>query len=106
MSIRAKFYNTIARLNRRRIDNENRKRLKNHDFSLIASNCNGAFILHDLDIKFLSPTVNLFFFPDDFVRFLENLDFYLSQEMKFIKKKKLWVPYCKTKWYRNTLYAL
>ena len=30
------------------INKHKRKRLKNKDFSVIASNCNGAFILHDL----------------------------------------------------------
>ena len=43
-----------------------RKRLVNKDICLIASNCNGAMILHDLRLQFKSPFVNLWLRPKDF----------------------------------------
>ena len=55
------------------INHRNRKRLKNHDFSLIANNCNGAFILHDLGMRFNSPFVNLWIKPDDYIKILSDL---------------------------------
>lgn len=59
------------------------KKLKNKDFSLISSNCTGAFILHDLGLKFNSPFVNLWMSPDDFIKFLKNPQYYLSCDMVF-----------------------
>ena len=41
----------------------NRVKLFNQTPCIIASNCNGGIIYHDLGLKFLSPTINLFFFP-------------------------------------------
>lgn len=59
------------------------KRLKNKDFSLISNTCNGCFILHDLGLRFNSPTVNLWFSSDDFIKFLQNLEHYLEAELVF-----------------------
>ena len=47
----------------RRIERyRNRKRLKNRSFSLVTNNCIGGIISHDMHLRFLSPTVNLFFY--------------------------------------------
>lgn len=61
-----------------------RKRLVNKDFTILAQNCIGTFIYHDLGLQFLSPTINLYFSGDDFVKFLGNLDFYLDAELTFV----------------------
>ena len=58
-----------------------RIRLKNRNFSIIASNCNGGFILSDLGIKFNTPTINLFFYPEDFLNFVSNLKENLKHEL-------------------------
>lgn len=47
--------------------------------SLISMNCIGGIVYHDCNQKFLSPTVNLYFYPSDFIKFVNNLDFYLSK---------------------------
>ena len=36
-----------------------RVRLKNRDFTIIASNCVGTMIYHDMGLPFLTPTINL-----------------------------------------------
>lgn len=60
------------------INYPNRCKLKNQKPSIIASNCNGGIIYHDLGIKFYSPTINLFFYPKDYIKFISNLKYYLS----------------------------
>ena len=35
------------------------RKLANPDFTIIASNCVGTIIYHDLGVPFLSPTINL-----------------------------------------------
>ncbi|MGN1051331.1 MAG: DUF1919 domain-containing protein [Acutalibacteraceae bacterium] len=52
------------------------------DVSLISMNCIGGMLYHDLGQKFLSPTVNLFFTADDFIKFVSNLPYYLSLKIK------------------------
>ena len=63
----------------------NRKRLKNRNFSLIASNCVGGCILHDLNLPFNSPFVNLWLKPKDFLKFCERMDYYLIINLRFTK---------------------
>ena len=58
-----------------------RFRLKNKDFSVIASNCNGGFILSDLGVKFNTPTINLFLYPEDFLNFVSNIKENLKYEL-------------------------
>lgn len=68
------------------------RKLNNKEFSIIASNCNGAFLLHDLGLRFNSPFVNLWMKPDDFIRFLTDIDHYLSCEMTFVEEPGISYP--------------
>lgn len=56
-----------------------RLRLKNRTPSIIASNCIGTFMYYDMKLRYLSPTINLSFEMNDYVRFLEDLPRYLEQ---------------------------
>ncbi len=59
-----------------------RSRLKNRDFTILASNCNGAFMYYDMGLRYLTPTVNLSMGMDDFVKMAGNLRWYMEQEIK------------------------
>lgn len=63
----------------------NRKRLTNKDITIFCSNCTGGIISHELGLPFLSPTVNLLISSKDFIRFLLNIENYLSKELVFIE---------------------
>ena len=52
------------------------KELKNQNFSIISSNCIGGILCHDLNERFNSPTINLFFEAVDFVKFCSNIPYY------------------------------
>lgn len=71
----------IARLEHKAYISIKRLRLKNNNPTIISSNCNGAYILHDLGLKFNTPTVNLFFEPKGFIRFVKYLDRYLLADV-------------------------
>jgi uncharacterized protein (DUF1919 family) len=92
MSIVKRGIGRIRRYIRQVYNKTHIRKLKNNNFSLIASNCNGAFILHDLGLRFNSPFVNLWMMPDDFIRFLSNIDYYLSCEMTFIEEPDVSYP--------------
>ena len=69
-----------------------RFRLKNTDFSLIASNCNGAMILHDLNMRFNSPFVDLWITPRDFIKMCQNLKNYMNYNLQFITEEGIDYP--------------
>ncbi len=56
-----------------------RNKLNNkREISIISSNCIGGVICHELGLKFNSPTINLFFEPDSYLKLVSNLRYYLS----------------------------
>ncbi len=74
------------------INSINKLKLKNKTPTIISSNCNGTFILHDLGLKFRTPTINLFFYPKDFIKFVENIDYYIKIDIKEVQQKKINYP--------------
>lgn len=73
-----KFSKVYRKVLRMYINKRNCKRLINNDFTIISSNCVGGVISHELGQKFNSPTVNCWFYNKDFVRFCENLGYYVN----------------------------
>lgn len=61
-----------------------RKQLKWDDFTIISNNCWGGLVYQYFGLKYASPTIGLFIMDDDYIRFLENLDHYLSCPLVFI----------------------
>ena len=56
-----------------------KNKLKNHTFSIIANDCIGGVMYHDLGEKFRTPTINLGILESSqFLTFCEHLDYYLS----------------------------
>lgn len=72
----SKYYRKLLRLKRNR---RNRISLQNNCFSIISSNCVGGVITHELGMRFDSPTVNLFFYPEDYLKFIANLEHYIKE---------------------------
>ncbi|WP_426350915.1 DUF1919 domain-containing protein [Alloiococcus sp. CFN-8] len=56
--------------------------LKSKDFTIISQNCIGGVFYHDMGMELLSPTINLFFKAEDFVRFVLNLEYYMNLEIE------------------------
>lgn len=60
--------------------NTQRYKLKKESFSIIANDCVGTFIYHDLGRRFLTPTINMFFESyNDYLEFLENINYYVNK---------------------------
>lgn len=60
--------------------------LKNKSFSIISNNCWGGRVYQRYGLRYTSPTVGLFFFADEYIKFCSNLKYYLSLELTFIPK--------------------
>ena len=78
----SKIRSAINKIQRIFINRRLKSRLQNHGMTVISANCVGAFILHDLNEPFNSPFVNLYLSPNDFVRYLQNIEFYQRQSLK------------------------
>lgn len=60
-----------------------RSRLKNDNFTIFSQNCIGGIMYHDLGVKFYSPTINMLFEPNDWIKFLERPKHYLNYRIEF-----------------------
>lgn len=49
--------------------------------TIVSNNCAGAYIYHDLGMRFDSPTINLQILPSEFPRFCRDFEFYMSLEL-------------------------
>lgn len=83
----AKTYNARLkshRINQKRgqIINDARKALQGSDFTVISQNCIGGVFYSDMKLQFLSPTVNLYFSTSNFLRFVNHLEEYLTQDLE------------------------
>lgn len=80
--------NPIAQARRKRM----RGRLRNKDFTLLAPNCMGGILLHDLGLRFLTPTVNLMMKQTEFLDFVLEMDKYLAEEFTLFKHPNIRFP--------------
>lgn len=64
--------------------NDAKQQFKNKEISIISQQCIGGVIYHDMGMRFLSPTINLYLEAKDFIEMVENLEEYmkLPLEMK------------------------
>lgn len=61
------------------------RRLTNTDFTIISNNCWAGICYEYYGLPKLSPTVGLYFFADDYIKFMGNLDVYLGKELRFLE---------------------
>lgn len=62
----------------------NKKRIKSRDFTIISNNCWAGKVYQYLEMPYLSPTVGLYFFAEDYLKFVSDLRHYFSLELQFI----------------------
>ena len=65
------------------------EKLRNDNFTIFASDCTGGVLYHELNKRFLSPTINMYFDAQDFMRFIENPEKYFYIPMELDKKSSL-----------------
>ena len=58
------------------------------DFTIIANNCWAGKVYQRYGLPYNSPTVGLFFWAEDYVRFVSRLKYYMSLELSMIPATK------------------
>lgn len=82
--LKDKLYNRIKGYLNPLIGPFNRKNLNNTDFTIISNNCWAGIVYEHYYMSKNTPTVGTYFFPDDYLKFIFNLKFYLSEELVMI----------------------
>lgn len=77
MKVVSKLRGGVSKLFRKWVVKTHRRKNTVKSCTIISSNCIGGILAHDLGLRFDSPTVNLWFEAEDFVKFLENLCEYI-----------------------------
>lgn len=70
---------------RPQIEKKMRRLLHNKDATIFSCNCTGGVMLHDLGLKFNTPTVNFFFHADDYLKFIMNYEKYINLPVLEVK---------------------
>ena len=65
---------------------------QNQDFTIIARDCIGGVIYHQLGLEFLTPTINLFFTPEYFNALCLHLKEYLTADLVELKDDEVSYP--------------
>lgn len=62
-----------------------RKKIKYTDFTIISNNCWGGLVYQYFGLPYNTPVVGCGFMDDDYIKFLENFEYYISQPLIFIE---------------------
>lgn len=79
-----KLQTLVNRVMRKRLNQKDKQRLKTAGVTLISSNCNGCWMLHDLGLRYNSPFVNLYIPAADYIKLLQDLPRYMEKELTFV----------------------
>ena len=74
-----KLYQNYIKSKRAKYSKNLLSKLNFTDFTLITNNCSGGIIYNRLGLKFLSPTINLWFAEEDYLKFIYNLKEFVEQ---------------------------
>lgn len=66
--------------------------MNNSNFTIISNNCWGGHVYRFFNAPYDSPTVGLYFFSEDYIKFLKGFKRYVDMELRFIKAEE-------SKWY-------
>lgn len=77
LKFRNKIYLPLTR-------NYRRSLLQNKEFTIISNNCWGGTVYESYGIQKQSPTVGLFIMPKDYLKLLQNLEYYMALDLLFI----------------------
>lgn len=65
-----------------------RNKLVNKTPTIIASDCVAGYIYHDMGLRFNSPTINLYFSFEDFIKLVSNLSEFMNSEVIELKNRE------------------
>lgn len=86
--IKMKLADVVGRKTSIKFHKKCANQIDTNDLTIICQNCLGGVIYHDLGMKFLSPTINLYMESEDYITFLENLESFRSAPIRFVESDR------------------
>jgi uncharacterized protein (DUF1919 family) len=80
----AETYDDIKEKSRIKIAPIRRKKINDTTFSIISNNCWGGIVYQRYGLPYASPTAGMYFFAEDYIKFVSNLKYYMSIPMSTI----------------------
>lgn len=65
-----------------------RHQLNNTDFSIVSNNCWGGHVYRRYGLPYSSPTVGMYFFAEEYIKFLSNLSGNIPGKLSFISPRE------------------
>lgn len=82
---KVRLYRKINKTLDRHLTSIRKKRIYNMDFTIISNNCWAGAVYRRYGLPYKTPTVGLYFFADDYIRFCSDLKAYLEKDLVFIQ---------------------
>lgn len=60
------------------------KKFKIKDFSIISNNCFAGIVYQHFNIEYNTPTIGLYFFPKEYIKFVAKFSYYMNAKLEFI----------------------
>ena len=70
-------YKLMLKTNEKRLSGWRNRRLRNKKFTIISNNCWAGYVYRLFNLPYQTPTIGLFIMPDDYLKFVNNLEYYL-----------------------------
>lgn len=80
----AETYDEIKEKSRIKLAPIRRKKINDTTFSIISNNCWGGIVYQRYGLPYASPTAGMYFFAEDYIKFISNLNYYMSIPMSTI----------------------
>lgn len=87
-SLNIKLYRKFTKIADKYLVHCRKKQLNNTDFSIISNNCWGGYVYRRYGLPYLTPTVGLYFFANDFIKLCYNVRHYMNTPLVFISYKE------------------
>lgn len=65
-----------------------RNKISRHNFTIISNNCWAGSVYREYNLEYCSPTIGLYFFPEEFLKFVSDIKKYLEADLIFINAKE------------------
>ena len=82
------FHNKYIKYRRKVLNflysSKRRSKLKKKEFSIISNNCWGGLVYPYYALPYMSPTAGLYFFDEDYIKFVCELKKYMQMDLIFI----------------------
>jgi uncharacterized protein (DUF1919 family) len=63
------------------------RNLVTKNFTIFSNNCWGGHFYRYFNLPYLSPTIGMYFFAEDYMKFLSNIKKYIEEEIRFVTYK-------------------